>query len=112
MIIYFNKNFNRFCIRIQDTSYIELVYQPESPDIPQFDDDSFLNVPDDDFSAYALRYALNEELSLLRLRDNWLNYVIVERYQELPSSHIISFLHKKNHWHQSSDDEPLPHIYS
>lgn len=98
-------------VYFQDPTYIELVYQPETRDVPQINDDSTLNDLKNVPSAYALQHVLNEELKLLHLRDNWEKDVIVEKHIDLPSSHILTILKKKNNCHQSSDDKPLPHIY-
>jgi hypothetical protein len=37
---------------------------------------------------------------------------IINRHPDCPARHIISILQRKNCWHQSSDDEPLPHTCS
>jgi hypothetical protein len=97
----------------QDTSYIDLVCQPDPPVILQINSNPFLNDYYNDFSAHTLQQILIEELNRLRLRDNWGNDLSsIERHIDSPSSHIISILKKKNNCHQSSDDLPLPHIYS
>lgn len=97
----------------KDTSYIELVHQPDIPEIPEFPDDpSILMNPDTDLLTCVLQNTLFIDYNLLPLQDIRKSDVIIENCRELPSRHIISILKKKNNCHQSSDDEPFPHTLS
>ena len=97
----------------QDISYIGLDHQPDIPDIPELYSNSFLyENHDKDLSIYVLQHILKEEFNYLEPWEIWQNVILSAIQSDLPSSHIISILQRKNHWHQSSDDDPLPHIFS
>ena len=96
----------------QDITCIELVIQLEKPDIPQIHDDSPFNNKGEESSSFISKHLLNNEISLLRFSGCQDTNNIINRHLDFPANHIISILQKKNHWHQSSEDEPSPHIYS
>ena len=88
------------------------VLQPEISGIPQIHDDSPFNSLSEDASSFISNHSLNNKINLLRFDGFSEPNEIINRHLDFPSNLIISILQKKNHWHQSSEDEPSPHIYS
>ena len=96
----------------QDITYIELVLESESPGIPQIHDDSSFNNLGKKQAPFFSNHALNNQVNLTRLRSLQETNGIINRHLAFPACNPISILQKKNHWHQSSDDDPSPLIYS
>jgi hypothetical protein len=96
----------------QDIAYIELVLEPELPGIPQIHDDSASNYPVENPVSFLSDFAFNNQINPLRLRSFQETNGIINRHLDFSTCNPISILQKKNHWHQSSDDDPSPLIYS
>jgi hypothetical protein len=96
----------------QDITYIELVLETESPGIPQIHDDSPFNNPVEKQVPFFSNHTSNSQINPIRLRSFQEINCIINRHLNFPSCCIIPILQKKNHWHQSSDDDTSPLIYS
>ena len=96
----------------QDITCIEYVLQPDNPNIPQIKDDSPSDKLGEESSSFILKHLHNSEIYLLSFRGCPETNDIINRHLNFPTNRVIPTLQKKNHWHQSSDDEPSPHIYS
>jgi hypothetical protein len=96
----------------QDITYIELVLESESPGVPQIHDDSpFSNLVEKPASVFS-NHALANQINPIRLRSLQETNGIINRHLDFSACNPISILQKKNHWHQSSDDDPSPLICS
>ena len=91
----------------QDITHIEFVVQLENP---QIYDDSTSNSPGEKSPSFKTKHSFKYKISPLCFKDCTETNLIFTRHQDFPADPILSTLQKKNHWHQSSDDEPFPHI--
>lgn len=96
----------------QDFTFIELIYKPDIQEIPQTPSDSSFNNHDDYPSIFSLDNLDNSKFKFLQSNTSLYSNEIINRHLAFPNSNTISIIQKKNHWHQSSDDEPSPRIYS
>jgi hypothetical protein len=99
--------FNNFCDRY--STRIELVIQPLPAKESQASEHlSSVKPNNNSFSCFL------EHLPIHGYRSFFTSHCLIDQFfrnQQVcsPIHHIISILHKKNTWHQSSDDEPLLH---
>lgn len=96
----------------QDITCIELVLEPELPGIPQIHNDSSFKKPVEKSVPFLLNFALNNQLDPFHIRSSQEINDIINRHLGFSTCRPVSILQKKNHWHQSSDDDTSPLIYS
>ena len=96
----------------QDFTHISLVQEPDKPEFPQILDDSVFGNHDENQPPFALDHALKKETESLCTVIHLFNNGIINRHLSFSKNHTISILQKKNHWHQSPDDEPPSRIKS
>jgi len=95
----------------QEVICIEFILEPENPGKLQINDDSPSSNLFEKSCSFISKHSLNNEIYLSRLRGRPATNNIINIHLDFPANHFITTLQKKNHWHQSSDDEPSPHIF-
>lgn len=90
----------------QDITYIELVLESESPGVPQIHDDSPFSDLVEKPASFFSNHESNHQINPIHLRSSQEINGMINRHLDFAEHCMISILQKKNHWHQSSDDDP------
>lgn len=93
-------------VLFKDFTYIEQIYEPDIPDIPYINDDSFVDKSDDVPACITCGLFDNKKDFLYSDACLYSNDLL-NRHLDFPNNYINQAIQKKNILYHSSDD-PLP----